>query len=198
MAEAENSATPEFWDVRYRAEKMPWDLGAAPAELRIFLAQTSGRGRALLPGCGSAYEVKAFHDAGFDVTALDFSKAAVGRARHVLGALRNKVVQGDFFTHYFAERFDLIYERAFLCSLPPAERSHYAARMTELLRPGGSLIGIFLYGEELDPPPYPITDEEMTELLGENFSRVRSEPVRDSLPLFQGMERWEEWCRKET
>jgi hypothetical protein len=107
------------------------------------------------------------------------------------------VIPGDFFTHDFTgQDFDLIYERTFLCSLPPARWPAYARRMAELLGMGKILAGIFLYGEESEPPPYPLTKAQALELLAEDFDLIRSEPVPDSLPLFKGMERWQEWRRK--
>ena len=194
---AEDSTQPDFWNSRYAAGKMPWDLGGVPAALRSFLARANPPGRVLIPGCGSGYEVQAFHDAGFDVTAIDFSAAARERARRILGPLHHCVIAGDFFTHDFtAQTFDLIYERTFLCSLPPARWPAYAQRMAELLQKGKILAGIFLYGEEPEPPPYPLTEAQAAELLGDDFDLVRSDPVSDSLPLFAGMERWQEWRRK--
>ncbi len=151
----------------------------------------------LIPGCGSGYEVKAFHDAGFEVTAIDFSSAAIEQAGRLLGPLRRSVILGDFFTHDFTgQEFDLIYERTFLCSLPPGRWRDYATRMAELLPKGKLLAGIFLYGAEPEPPPNPLTEAQALELFGREFELIRSDPVSDSLPLFQGMERWQEWRRK--
>jgi SAM-dependent methyltransferase len=192
----EDSTQPDFWNTRYTAARTPWDLGGVPAALRSFLARAE-RGRVLIPGCGSGYEVQAFHDAGFEVTAIDFSPAAVQRAARILGPLQRCVIEDDFFTHDFrGQKFDLIYERTFLCSLPPARWPAYAKRMAELLAKGKVLAGIFLYGNEPDPPPYPLTEAQALELLGSDFELIRSEPVSDSLPLFSGMERWQEWQRK--
>lgn len=192
----EDSTKPDFWNTRYAAGRTPWDLGGVPSALQSFLARATAPGGVLIPGCGSGYEVQAFHDAGFDVTAIDFSAAAVERAARILGPLSGCVIPGDFFTHDFtAPKFDLIYERTFLCSLPPARWPAYAKRMAELLEEGKVLAGIFLHGEEADPPPYPLTEAQALELLGDDFELIRSEPISDSLPLFQGMERWQEWRR---
>jgi SAM-dependent methyltransferase len=197
MPSAEDSTRPDFWNTRYAAGKTPWDLGGVPAALRSFLARAKPPGRILIPGCGSGYEVRAFHEAGFKVTAIDFSPAAVERAGRLLGPLGRSVIQGDFFTHDFTgQNFDLIYERTFLCSLPPERWPAYATRMADLLQTGKLLAGIFLYGEEPEPPPYPLGDAQALELFGQEFELIRSEPVSDSLPLFQGMERWQEWRRK--
>ena len=149
----------------------------------------------MIPGCGTAYEACAFHEAGWKVTAIDFSRVAVERARAELGTLANCVVRGDFFTHDFGGmRFDVIYERTFLCALPPTLWPAYVNRMTKLLRPNGKLVGIFFYGQQTDPPPYPLSPEKASELFREKFSLIKNVPVADSLPIFQGNERWQEWA----
>lgn len=192
--EPEDSSRPEFWDVRYTSGETPWDFQGVPAALKAFL-KISQPGSALIPGCGAAYEVRAFHESGWQVTAIDFSAVAVERARSELEALASRVVQDDFFTHDFGRRrFDLIYERTFLCALPPRLWPAYVNRMTELLCPNGKLVGIFLYGEESNPPPYPLNPEKAGELFKKKFSVIKSVPVSDSLPIFQGNERWQEWA----
>jgi ubiquinone/menaquinone biosynthesis C-methylase UbiE len=196
MKKSADSTDPEFWSCRYEAGKTPWDFGGVPAALNSFLSGAAGSGKVLIPGCGSSYEVRAFHDAGYDVTAIDFSPAAVEQAKKVLGSLAERVILGNFFTHDFGQRrFDLIYERTFLCSLPPARWPDYVNRMADLLSPRGRLIGLFLYGQEPEPPPYPLTDAQAEALFEKHFRLVRSEMVKDSLPLFRGMERWQEWVK---
>ncbi len=190
-----DSSEREFWTQRWRREKIPWDLGSIPPDLTSFLNRTRVPTSVLIPGCGSGYEVRAFHGAGHDVTAIDFSATAVAHAQELLGPLGDKVVRGDFFQHDFGgQRFGLIYERGFLCSLPPAKWPEYAARMAGLLLPGGKLIGLFLYGQEPEPPPFPLTEETAAGLLGRLFRLLRDETVvAKSVPVYQGMEHWEEW-----
>ena len=164
----DDSSRTQFWVKRWERDKLPWDLGGIPRDLVSFLTRTQATPtRVLIPGCGSGYEVKAFHEAGHEVMALDFSGPAVAHARGILGPLGDKVVQGNFFKHEFgAGRFGLVYERGFLCSLPPARWPDYAARMADLVAPGGCLVGLFLYGQEPEPPPFPLTEETAAALLG--------------------------------
>lgn len=195
MNEATDSSRSGFWDIRYANAKTPWDFHGIPAALKSFLATTQPAS-ALIPGCGTGYEVAAFHQAGWEVTAIDFSPVAVEQAKVHLGPLGRLVVQGDFFAHDLGERrFDVVYERTFLCALPPSLWAGYAARMAQLLRSGGRLIGFFLFGDEPEPPPYPLTDNQAQELFAAHFKLVRDDDVVDSLPLFAGKERWQEWER---
>jgi len=197
MENSSDSNQPDFWNVRYTAGKTPWDFGGVPLALKSFLARSSASGRVLVPGCGSGYEVQAFHLAGYDVSAIDFSPAAVEQAKRVLGDLAERVILGDFFTHDFGQHgFDLIYERTFLCSMTPSRWRAYVNRMAKLLLPGGRLIGVFLYGHRSSSgPPFPLTDPEAERLFKERFELVRSEALTDSLPLFRDMEKWQEWRR---
>ena len=196
MKKCVDSTHPDFWTSLYATGKMPWDFGSVPAALKSFLARSSAPGRVLIPGCGSGYEVQAFHEAGYDVTAIDFSPAAVDQAKRVLGVLAERVILGDFFTHNFGlGRFDFVYERTFLCSMPPSRWPDYLNSMAALLSPGGRLVGVFLYGQPSDSPPYPLTDKQAEQLFQRHFLLVRSELVTDSLPLFRGMERWQEWLK---
>jgi SAM-dependent methyltransferase len=195
MENSSDSNRPDFWTVRYAAGKTPWDFGGVPSALKSFLARSSFPGRVLIPGCGSGYELQAFHDAGYDVIGIDFSPAAVEHAKRVLGHLGERVILGDFFTYDFGERpFDLAYERTFLCAMAPPRWPDYVRRMSELLALGGKLIGVFLFGERQSAgPPFPIGDTEAEQLFKTCFQLVRSEAVTDSLPLFRDLERWQEW-----
>ena len=102
----------------------------------------------------------------------------------------------DFFLHDFGTtHFDLVYERTFLCALAPSRWNEHATRVASLLRPGGLLAGIFFYGEEPDPPPHPLSAERANEIFGKDFRLRKSDPIRDSLPIFAGQEQWQEWER---
>ncbi|MBI1993520.1 MAG: methyltransferase domain-containing protein, partial [Deltaproteobacteria bacterium] len=193
---ANDPSAPEFWDVRFREGRVPWDAGGVPHELAEYLAGASGGGRALIPGCGAAYEVAAFHEAGYEVIAIDFSPAAVAAAARALGPLQGTVRLGDFFQYDFGMvRFDIIYERAFLCSLPRRFRPDYCARVFDLLRPGGLLIGFFFYDPGESGPPFGLGQGELHDLLKERFVLAADEEARSSVSVFAGRERWQVWRR---
>jgi hypothetical protein len=68
------------------------------------------------------------------------------------------------------------------------------SRISGLLSPGGRLVGLFLYGDEPEPPPYPLTDETASALFGRPFRLVNAEAAAaDSVPVYDGKERWQEW-----
>jgi len=178
---------------------MPWDAGGVPHELAKYLAGALGGGRVLIPGCGAAYEAVAFHEAGYEVIAIDFSPAAVAAAARALGPLQRTVRLGDFFQYDFGSlRFDIIYERAFLCSLPRRLRPDYGARVSELLRPGGHLIGFFFYDASEGGPPFGLKQGELHDLLRDQFVLEAEEQPRSSVSVFAGRERWQVWRRLET
>lgn len=188
-----------FWDERYRTGKTPWDFGGLPEDLALFLERNPRLGHVLVPGCGSAYEVKALLEVGNEVLGIDLSEEAIRRALDLLGEEHRQVLcQGDFFEMALPEgHFDAIYERTFLCALPPDYRSAYSTRAHKLLKPGGLLFGYFLYGEEPEPPPSPMDPAEEQTAFQEFFDLVVTRPSKDPLPIFEGMERWQVWRRRE-
>ena len=187
----------DFWQSRYLSGQTPWDANGVPAALTRWLAAPTRAGRVLIPGCGSGYELQAFHESGWDVIGLDYTPAAVARAQQNLGTLGDKVMLADFFTYDFGPaRFDLVYERTFLCAMPPNRWPSYVERMRDLLGPKGQLVGFFLFGEEDNPPPYPLTRETQNQLFMNDFRLTQDEEVWDSLPLFAGRERWQVWAKR--
>lgn len=136
----------------------------------------------------------AFRKSGHDLIAIDFSPVAVARAKTALPELGDKIILGNFFSYNFGEAaFDVVYERTFLCSLPPLRWHDYSARVSQLLRPRGLLAGFFFYGEESDPPPYPLSESSAAEIFDIHFELTKTEPVADSLSIFAGQEKWQEW-----
>jgi thiopurine S-methyltransferase len=191
----EDPAGPEFWERRYRERVTPWDAGRSPAEVQALIAGLAPHRRVLIPGCGSAYEARAFAEAGHDVIAIDFSEAALAAARRVLGEWQTVLRQADFFSADLGVPFDLVYERAFLCALPRRLWPAYVARVAEVLRPGGRLAGYFYWSEGERGPPFGLRPGELETLLAGTFARIADVAVQESIPVFAGKERWQVWVR---
>jgi SAM-dependent methyltransferase len=189
---------PDYWNTLYEDGQLPWDFGGIPADLKVFLKQHRKGGRVLIPGCGTGYEIEAFADAGYDVTAMDIAPAAVERARKFVGpALAKHVFAGDFFQYEFGTEFDVIYERNFVSSILPDRRIAYRNRAASLLKYRGSLLGYFYYQPPVleNGPPFGFAWGTADELFARYFLLVKDQPVKDSLPAFAGRERWQEWHR---
>jgi SAM-dependent methyltransferase len=194
----QDSSRPEFWDSRYREGVTPWDAHGVPADLRGFAATLAPGTRVLVPGCGSAHELRCFSEAGAEVLAIDFSPEAIERAKRNAGSLADRILLADFFQFDAgSEAFDVIYERAFLCALPRTLWARYAARTTELLGPGKRLAGIFFYGDSPRGPPFGTSPEELHGLLDATFELTEDRGATDSLAVFQHGERWQVWRRHE-
>ena len=191
--------TPEFWDERFEQRYTPWDQQGVPpafAEFAASLAQCP----VLIPGCGSAYEAGWLAQQGWNVTAIDFSAAAVLAARtHLAGVAGAETIalqEADFFVFDPSPPPQWIYERAFLCALPPARRADYARRMAELAAPGCLLAGLFFFGEAgKKGPPFAIEETELHALLSPYFECIDEHAVTGSLVVFAGRERWMTWRR---
>ncbi|WP_338770178.1 methyltransferase [Massilia sp. METH4] len=194
---------PSFWDERFARQFMPWDAGGIPEQLRTLVASRDAAADAdivppvaLIPGAGSAYELDLMCEAGWDATAIDFSPNAVARARKVVRRWPERVVQADFFSYQPEKKLDVIYERAFLCAMPPEHHARVVQRWAALLPHDGLLAGYFFFGDAGKGPPFAIARAELDALLAPHFTLVEDEPVPDSLPVFEGKERWMEWRRR--
>lgn len=192
----QDASRPEFWETRYRERFTPWDAGGAPPRFAAWARGLAPGTRVLVPGCGSAHEVRLLAEAGADVLAIDFSPAAVALAREQLGSLAPRVIEADFFHFDAGEGFQAVYERAFLCALPRRLWPDYARRMAQVLRPGGELSGYFFFDDNERGPPFGTSAQALRTLLSPGFAPELDEPVTGSLSIFEGKERWQCWRRR--
>lgn len=196
------AATPaeiEFWDFRYRTNRTPWDAGRAPNGVLQWIERNPPRRRhILIPGCGRGHEIFSFSGAGWNTTAIDVSPAAIEKVkRRANRALAKQIYCADFFTHAFNPgQFDVIYERAFLNALAPARWPEFVQRVATLLKPGGLLLGSIMFGECGAEPPHGLAEGEDRRLFEPGFMLLEEAPVGDSVPLFEGRERWQVWQKR--
>ncbi|MFC0398260.1 methyltransferase domain-containing protein [Paraburkholderia rhizosphaerae] len=185
----------DFWDERFAQGFTPWDQAGVPAAFKTFAARHAPM-PVLIPGCGSAWEARWLAERGWPVRAIDFASQAVERARTQMGAHAAFVEQADFFAYQPPTTPCWIYERAFLCALPPARRDAYAKQVASLLREGGLLAGFFFIATTGKGPPFGIDRAELDALLAASFELLEDEPVADSIDVFAGRERWLTWRRR--
>lgn len=184
-----------FWDERFAQGFTPWDRGGVPAQLRSFIAASTPK-TTLIPGCGSGHELAAFCEAGWDATAIDFAPVAVAQARAALGPWGQRVFEADFFAYQPPAPLGLMYERAFLCAMPPARWPQVAARWAALLGPGALLAGYFFFDDARKGPPFGIDRVTLDALLTPCFECIEDTPATDSIAVFEGKERWLVWRRR--
>lgn len=194
---------PAFWDERFEQGFTPWNFAAVPQALRDFVGAfkrtESFVPNCLIPGCGHANELGFLCEAGWQVTAIDFSAAAVQAARSQVGPWSARVQQANFFEFTPTAPLDLIYERAFFCALPPAMRAAVVERWAQLLLPGARLVGYFLLDESDNfhkkGPPFRTYIKDFMTLMSSYFICLEDTEVSDSLAVFEGKERWQVWQR---
>lgn len=192
----QNSALPEFWCSRYRSGVTPWDSRQCPPDVERFIAAQVPGTRTLVPGCGSAVELECMILHALDAVAIDFSPEAVQAAKRQLGKRAGEHVrEADFFALDDRVPYQWVYERAFLCALPPGVWPAYADKMRRLVETGGVLAGYFFLKETPKGPPFGIGAGQLTELLGNGFQCEESRLVDSIVPIFQGHEYWQVWRR---
>jgi SAM-dependent methyltransferase len=120
------------------------------------------RKKALVPGCGRGYDVLLLASYGYDAWGADVSQTAIDACNKLdqdqaedsakypikdgsIGRGSRNFLLADFFNddllaHTGGSKFDVIYDYTFLCAIPPQLRPKWAAKMSSLLAPGGSLI----------------------------------------------------------
>ena len=98
--------------------------------------------RVLYAGVGTGEELLSALDAGARPTALDASPAMLERAKSRLGARASEVrfCSEDVFAHTAPEPYDIVVANFFLNVFAESLLPRISRRLTELVRPGGSLL----------------------------------------------------------
>mmetsp|Transcript_51462 Transcript_51462/g.62952 ORF Transcript_51462/g.62952 Transcript_51462/m.62952 type:complete len:255 (-) Transcript_51462:260-1024(-) len=146
--------------------KEKFDVGEASPTLVEVLARKSlgdctGK-RALVPGCGRAYDAIALAEYGFDsVVAVDLSATAAEAAKAFLAECKSpaahkiEIVCADFFKLDLEPKADVIWDCTFLCALDPSVRPAWAKQTLSLLKPDGTLLTcIFPICDKEGGPPF--------------------------------------------
>jgi len=185
---------PEFWEGLYASGGDGWDLGRPTLPLVDFVTTTPPpRGRVAVPGAGRGHDARFLAARGYDVTAIDFSTAAVTAARGLVmrDGVNVEILQRDIFSlpRDYAHAFDGVWEYTCYCAIDPARRGAYVDVLRAIIRPGGWLLGCFFPLRALTPgPPFGVSRDEIRRGLRTGFRIERAfSPLRSVRPR-QGRE----------
>lgn len=188
----------EWWDGLYRAQTIPWDIGACAPPLQSFIQSRYAPppGRMLVPGCGRGHDCLLFASNGFEVTGLDFAPSAI-QATHdqfqqagFLGTKGFLLLRDIFDIHEYDGYFDYVLEHTCFCAIHPSRRRTYALTVRDLLRPGGKLIGLWWILERSGStgPPWSLSKDDLFSLFGELFDLELAFQPTDSVQQRAGQE----------
>ncbi len=185
------AATGWFEDVYRDAAgtgDVPWASSSPHPSLVAWLEEQAVKGdgrRALTVGAGLGDDAEALARRGFDVTAFDIAPSAVSWARRRFPDSPVDYRVADLLAPppEWSGAFDLVVEVYTLQSLPAAIRATAAARMAELLAPGGTLLVVAVgRAKDEDPgerPPWPLAAAEVRQLFA-GLDEVRLEEEQAS------------------
>ncbi len=180
-----------YWESRYRERAMGWDIGEISTPIKTYVDQLGDRNmKILVPGAGHGHEAVYLYENGFTKTyVVDIASLPL---QHILevcpGFPEDHLLETDFFE--LEERgFDLILEQTFFCALHPTLRPDYAEKMSDLLKPGGLLVGLFFdFPLTSSGPPFGGSLNEYKQLFGKKFKIHTLERAYNSIPPRQGNE----------
>ncbi|EEC80035.1 hypothetical protein OsI_21722 [Oryza sativa Indica Group] len=190
------------WEKSWEAAVTPWDLGKpTPIIEHLVKSGTLPKGRALVPGCGTGYDVVALASPERFVVGLGISSTAVEKAKQWSSSLPNAdcftFLADDFFKWKPSEQFDLIFDYTFFCALDPSLRLAWAETVSGLLKPHGELITlIYLISDQEGGPPFnnTVTDyQKVLEPLG--FKAILMEDNELAIKPRKGQEKLGRWKR---
>ncbi|HEY0992995.1 MAG TPA: flavoprotein, partial [Kofleriaceae bacterium] len=150
------------------ADRLPWHAAALEPALADAIAARRGPDRRLLDlgtGDGVVAITAAHH--GFRVTALDVAPTALGRARDRAdrAAARSIVfVLDDITAPRLEGTYDVAVDRGLLHALPRAHWPAYAAAVTRLVSPGGTLL-LIAHAPGSDLGTHPLAPRDLSTLL---------------------------------
>ena len=172
--------SPQGWDKLYIDNNTGWDLGE-PTPVFTNIAKNIRPGNLCILGCGHGYDAIMFSQNGFNVTAVDFAPTPIkyinDKAREL--SLSIITIQESIFSlsPRLDNHFDYIIEQTCFCAIDPQKRKAYHDLVYNLLKPGGSIIGLwFPIGKAFREggPPFSVSEKEV-KLLFDNVWDIEKE-----------------------
>jgi len=180
----------QYWDELYKTGRIGWDIGYVSTPLKAYFDQLTNQSLSILvPGAGNSYEAEYLYKKGFKHTfVLDYAKESINNyKKRFPGFPDENLVKENFFDHN--KRYDLIVEQTFFSSILKSQRGAYAEKMSQLLNPGGKVIGLlFNHKFSFEGPPFGGTHEEYKLLFEPLFAIKKMEIAHNSIKPRAGRE----------
>lgn len=128
-----------FYEVVYRYFRAPWDIGARSELVALVESERIKPGKAIDLGCGAGANAIYLAQQGFEVTGVDYAKAAIEKAR---GRAEEAGVQVNFLVddltdlRHVSGQFDFLLDYGVLDDLRLHQREPYIQNMLSLTHPG--------------------------------------------------------------
>ena len=204
-AESLAGGDPTGWFERLYAEAeadgarpaavVPWDRDA-PQRLLVEWAERrrppvgaagagTERGAALVVGCGYGMDAELVQRLGYATVAFDVSPTAIEatRRRFPGSAVRYEVADLLALPSEWDGAYDLVVESLTVQSLPPPLHAPAIAAVRRTVAPGGTLLAVAAGrpagAEPGDPPPWPLTRDEIDAFAAGGLAPVRVERIGD-------------------
>jgi len=180
-------------------------LGYYYGEMGPALEQRSDL-RVFVPLCGKSKDLEWLRQNGYESVGVECSDLAVKQffaeqqLNYTMLNLKNhvgykadklEILLGDFFTLQADDIGNItdIYDRASLIALPKEMRREYVNKITGLQKPGiRTLLITLTYPEnEMDGPPFSVSEEEVNELYRDNFrvEKLAAKSILEDEPRFK-------------
>ena len=179
-----------FWHERWEQNRTGFQQDAVNGYLETHWSRVgvSTESYILVPLCGKSLDMMWLWDQGHLVLGVELSPVAVQtffeenglevQKREQGGFMRSEadgiaLLCGDFFdlTTEDVKGVSGIYDRGALIALPPEMRERYAAHMANLFSGGveALLIAVDYSQQEMNGPPFAVSEEEIRTLFGDAF-----------------------------
>ncbi len=179
-----------FWNDKYVKSKTGWDVGEITTPLKEYFEQLNNKkNKILIPGCGNAYEAEYLFKNKFHSTfVLDYSKHALNNfSNRVPDFPKKQILNNDFFDAQ--GKYNIIIEQTFFCAINKNKRRDYFAKMSDLLKAQGKLIGL-LFDDNLNEhhPPFEGSKSEYKKYFEPYFNIKVFETAYNSISSRKGRE----------
>eukprot|EP00270_Netrium_digitus_P016837 TRINITY_DN6099_c0_g2_i2.p1 TRINITY_DN6099_c0_g2~~TRINITY_DN6099_c0_g2_i2.p1 ORF type:complete len:221 (+),score=40.98 TRINITY_DN6099_c0_g2_i2:31-693(+) len=188
------------WDKAWKGGITPWDLsGVTPAVAQLVAEGSLPRGRILVPGCGSGYDVVAMATDGRQVVGLDLSPIAINRAKQLAEGKENVSFACENFFEFSptGPKFDAIFDYTFFCAIHPSMREAWGEKMQQLLAPNGVLFTLmFPLSEHEGGPPFAVSQSVYEAALARHGFKCSFIPTT-SIPVRADKEKLAKWMKSD-